>query len=96
MTGPSGLNNRMLDDDKLEAEVRDLLMDICEVMARRGYEVVSVGAMMRLVGVGDERAAAHDGEFFALDEEFWHLLSQRENKNKEKAPRQSPDGVTLH
>ena len=86
----------MLDDDKLEAEVRDLLMDICEVMARRGYEVVSVGAMMRLIGVGDERAAAHDTEFFALDEDFWNLLSQRENKNKKKAPRQNPDGVTLH
>ena len=86
----------MLDDDKLEAEVRDLLMDICEVMARRGYEVVSVGAMMRLVGVGEERACEHDAEYFALDEEFWHLLSQREIKNKEKAPRQSPDGVTLH
>ena len=96
MTKPSGLNNRMLDDDKLEAEVRDLLMDICEVMARRGYDVVSVGAMMRLVGVGEERAREHDAEYFALDEEFWHLLSQREIKNKEKAPRQSPDGVTLH
>lgn len=87
----------MLDDDKLEAEVRDLLMDICEVMARRGYEVVSVGAMMRLVGVGDERAAAHDAEFFALDDEFWQLINEREqNKNKKKASRQSPDGVTLH
>lgn len=88
----------MLDDDQLEAEVRDLLMDICEAMARRGYEVVSVGAMMRLVGVGDERAATHDGEYFALDEDFWHLLAQREqNKNKKKkVQRQSTDGVTLH
>lgn len=97
MTKPSGLNNTMLDDDKLEAEVRDLLMDICEVMARRGYEVVSVGAMMRLVGVGDERAAQHDAEYFALDEDFWNLLSHREaNKNKKKAPRQTTDGATLH
>ena len=89
----------MLDDDKLEAEVRDLLMDICEVMARKGYEVVSVGAMMRLVGVGDERAAKHDSEFFALDEDFHSLLAQREldNKNKnKKVSRQNPDGVTLH
>lgn len=87
----------MLDDTKLEAEVRDLLMDICEVLARRGYEVVSVSAMMRLVGVGDERAAAHEGEFFALDEEFWSLLSQREqDKNLKKVQRHSRDGVTLH
>ena len=89
----------MLDDDQLEAEVRDLLMDICEVMATRGYEVVSVGALMRLVGVGEERSAAHDQEFFALDEEFQDMLAQREldrkNKNK-KAPRPSSNGVTLH
>ena len=95
----SGLNNVMLDDDRLETEVRDLLMDICEVMARRGYEVVSVGAMMRLVGVGEERSREHDAEYFALDDDFQGMLVQREldrkNKNK-KAPRQSPDGVTLH
>jgi len=99
MIEPSGVNNPMLDDDRLEAEVRDLLMDICEAMARRGYEVVSVGAMMRLVGVGDSRAAEHDAEFFALDDDFQGMLVQREldRKNKNKnAPRQSPDGVTLH
>ena len=99
MTASSGLNNTMLDDDTLEAEVRDLLMDICEVMASRNYEVVSVGALMRLVGVGEERAREHDAEYFALDEEFQGMLAQREldreNKNK-KAPRQSADGVTLH
>lgn len=99
MTGWSGVNSTMLDDDRLEVEVRDLLMDICEVMARRGYEVVSVGAMMRLVGVGEERCREHDAEYFALDSDFQGMLVQREldrkNKNK-KAPRQSPDGVTLH
>ena len=91
----------MLDDDKLEAEVRDLLMDICEAMSRRNYEIVSVGALMRLVGVGEERAATHDDEFFALDEDFHKMLAartqdrQEKDKNK-KVPRQSPDGVTLH
>jgi hypothetical protein len=56
---------------------------------------------MRLVGVGEERAATHDDEFFALDADFQKMLDiraqdrQEKNKNK-KAPRQSPDGVTLH
>ena len=89
----------MLDDDKLEGAVRDLLMDICEVMAARGYEMVSVGALMRLVGVGEERAREHDAEYFALDDDFHGMLAQRElddkNKNK-KALRPNPDGVTLH
>ena len=99
MIEPSGVNNPMLDDDRLEAEVQDLLMDICEVMAARGYEVVSVGALMRLVGVGEDRAREHDAEYFALDADFQGMLAQREldrkNKNK-KVPRQSTDGVTLH
>ena len=92
----------MLNDDQLEQAVRDLLMDICEVMSRRGYEMVSVGAMMRLVGIGDERAATHDQEYFALDDEFQKMLHQREqlrntkNKNNKKAPRRTPNGVTLH
>lgn len=92
----------MLDDDQLEQAVRDLLLDICEVMSRRGYEMVSVGAMMRLVGIGDDRAAKHDDEYFSLDDEFRQMLSQRNkktapknNKNK-KVPRQTDSGATIH
>jgi hypothetical protein len=93
----------MLDDNDLEAAVQDLIMDICEIMYRRGYQQVCIGHIMRLVGVTEERASAHDQEFFALDEEFRVMLDQREKKNKKSTskkekttPRHTPDGVTLH
>ena len=92
MAGHSGLNIHMLNDDQLEDAVRDLIMDICEVMLRRGYDVVSVGAMMRLVGVTEERAQQHDQEFFALDAEFQALIDARKNP----PPKKTPAGVTLH
>jgi hypothetical protein len=82
----------MLNDDQFEDAVRDLIMDICEVMHRRGYEAVSVGAMMRLVGVTEERAHQHDQEFFALDAEFQALIDARKNP----PPKKTPAGVTLH
>ena len=92
----------MLDDIELERAVQDLLLDVCEVMYHRGYETVSVGAMMRLVGVGNERAQEHDNDFFALDLEFLNLLQDRKkqkNKTKKKVtdrPTGVPPGVTLH
>lgn len=82
----------MLDDKQLEHHVRELIMDICEVMYRRGYEMVSVGAMMRLVGVGEDRAQAHDDEFFDLGEQFEQMIKQR----KTDMPKKAPPGVTLH
>ena len=82
----------MLNDDQFEDAVRDLIIDICEVMHRRGYETVSVGAMMRLVGVSEERAQQHDTGFFALDAEFQAIIDARKNP----PPKKTPAGVTLH
>lgn len=82
----------MLDDQQLEYHVRELLIDICEVLYHRGYEMVPVGAVMRLVGVTSERASQHDNEYYALDNEFQSILAARKNKNV-NVP--SP-GATLH
>ena len=82
----------MLDDDQLEHHIRELIIDICAVLYERGYEVVPVGAMMRLVGVGDDRARDHDQEYFALDRGFEELLEQRKKPPLEPAPK----GATLH
>ena len=85
----------MLDDDKLEGAVRDLIMDICEVMYRRGYDAVPIGAMMRMVGVGKEQADKHDDEMLLLDEDFERMLAEKKKK-KPPAPTKAPSGVTLH
>jgi hypothetical protein len=82
----------MFDDDQLETAIRDLLIDLCEVMYQRGYTTVPVGAMMRLVGVGGERARRHDNEYLTLDEDFQGMLELR----KQPKLREAPQGVTLH
>ena len=82
----------MLDDDQLEHHIRELIIDICAVLHSRGYEMVPVGAMMRLVGVGDDRARNHDQEYFALDEGFQEILEQR----KQPPLKEAPKGATLH
>ena len=89
---PSGIIKSMLklDDDKLESAVRDIIIDICEVMYKRGYDVVPIGAMMRLVGVDSERAEKHDNEYLALDSEFQVMLESR------NLPDSAPKGATLH
>lgn len=79
-----------LDDNTLETAVRDIIIDICEVMYKRGYDAVPIGAMMRLVGVDSERAKKHDNEYLALDTEFQVMLESR------NPPAQAPKGATLH
>ena len=82
----------MFDDDQLETAIRELLIDLCEVMHRRGYDMVPVGAMMRLVGVGEDRARLHDQEYLALYQDFEIMLQTR----KDTKLREAPQGVTLH
>lgn len=82
----------MLDNDILEDTVRELIIDLCEVLYHRGYREVPIGAMMRLVGVGNESASKHDNEYFALDEDFIAIIESR----KTPTPKQAPAGVTLH
>ena len=79
-------------DDELESAIRDIIVDICEVMYNRGYDIVPIGAMMRLVGVDESRAQKHDNEYIALDDEFLNMLKIRKSPPLSNAP----DGVTLH
>lgn len=79
-----------LDDHKLEIAIRDVIVDICEVMYKRGYQMVSIGALMRLLGIDSERASKHDDEFFSLDDEFETMLQLK------KQTRHAPKGATLH
>lgn len=82
----------MFDDHQLEDAIRELLIDICEVMYHRGYEIVPVGAMMRLVGVGEDRARQHDHDYLALDQDFLMILNTR----KDHKLKEAPQGATLH
>ena len=82
----------MSDEEQLETALRELIMDICEVMYRRGYEAIPVGAVMRLVGVGDERAKMHDKEYLSIDRDLQFVLENR----KDSETLEVPPGTTLH
>ena len=80
--------------DPLEDAVQDLIIDLCEILYKRGYRIVPIGAIMRLIGVEEARAAEHDNEIFSLDNDFELMLqAKQEEQNIPLAP---PPGATLH
>jgi hypothetical protein len=60
----------MLDDPELEAEVRVLMYELMMVLYRHGITEIHVGGMMRLLGVAEASASAHDDEMVILDARF--------------------------
>ena len=64
----------MLEKYNLEQETKDLILDICEVMHSRGYKEISIGAIMRLMGIPDAKALDYDAEYIAIPENFDELV----------------------
>lgn len=65
----------MLDEEKLEQTLKEIIIDLCEVLYRHGYRSVSIGAMMRVLGVQDDRAELHDDDVMGFDEDFLEQLA---------------------
>lgn len=93
----------MLTEEEFEHKMKDMIVDICEVLYHRGYDVVCVGHIMRLVGVNEQSASKHDDEFFALDSDFEKMLQKKQRQSGNKCSNtenrkayQVPAGVTLH
>ena len=82
----------MPEQEELEQAIQDFILDVCEVMHRRGYESAPVGAIMRLIGVPESTAQQHDQTEFLLGEDFEHLIQSRH----QPVPSRAPSGVTLH
>jgi hypothetical protein len=57
-------------DEKLEQQVQLIMMEIMMILHKNNIRQVNVGAMMRLLGVANERAAESDDDYMQLDEEF--------------------------
>ena len=74
---------------ELEAAVRDLIVDLCQVLYGHGYSEISVGALMRVIGVTDERAAAHDDHVIDLLEQFGPHATKTTTPSR-------PPGTVLH
>ncbi len=61
---------------EFEKSVKRLILELCEVMHKNGYDKVNIGAVMRLVGVNDESAREHDCEYMMLDADFEKNLAE--------------------
>jgi|LakMenEpi03Aug12_release.lakeMendotaPanAssembly.Ray.scaffolds.fasta_scaffold107674_7 hypothetical protein len=60
---------------EFEQSVKQLILELCEVLYQHGYTKVNIGAVMRVVGVAGENAQDHDMEYLVLDEEFQKSLA---------------------
>jgi len=81
--------------DPLEDAVQDLIIDLCEILYKRGYRTVPIGGLMRLIGVNADYAADHDTEIFTLDNDFEVMLKAKQLK-KQQIPIAPPPGAILH
>lgn len=88
----------MQNPDPLEQYIHDLILEICTVLYNHGYQRVPMGAMMRLIGVDDQHAQNHDGQYFDLDEDFERVLEEKNSKQEKFTLMDDtvPPGVTLH
>ena len=82
----------MLDESALEANLHALIVDMCRVMHDHGYETICVGAVMRLIGVGEERASRHDDEWIDLASYF----DKQPQVPDRPIPKVNSEGKTLH
>lgn len=82
----------MLDETLLSERVQALLLDICAVLHSYGYREISVGVLMRMVGVPDDRAREHDAEIFEITAE----IAELDRPEAAFRPAAAPPGATLH
>jgi hypothetical protein len=60
----------MSESKQLEQAVEELIVDLCAVLYEHGYQEVSVGALMRVIGVDAQEATKHDQEIINLTQQF--------------------------
>jgi|LauGreDrversion4_2_1035121.scaffolds.fasta_scaffold4099898_1 hypothetical protein len=79
----------MSEPKQLEDSVRDLIVDLCAVLYQHGYQEISMGALMRVIGVSSDRASAHDQQLIDLCEHFANQKIPHKNQ-------QVPPGTVFH
>ena len=76
-----------------EESVKDLVVNICLVLADFGITEVHVGGLMRLVGIDEELAAQHDDELMVITD-----IQQLQKQAGEETEiiEVAPPGTTVH
>jgi hypothetical protein len=65
-----------MDYEDLEQEVKILIMEIMMVLYNHNITEIHVGALMRLIGVDNEKASESDDERIQIDEKFSKYVKQ--------------------
>ena len=84
----------MQETDPLYEFVRTVMLEVMAVLYANGQRQLHVGAMMRLIGVDEERAAMHDDDRIDIDESFAELANEVNIKHLLQS--RIPDGATIH
>ena len=79
-------------DEYLHERIQTVMLEVMGVLYDNNITLVHMGAMMRLLGVPDSKAAQHDNEMLELDEKFGAMLIEL-NKSTSK---QVPADATIH
>ncbi len=79
-------------DEHIHERVQTAMLEIMAVLYGNNITLVHMGAMMRLLGVPDSKAAEHDNEMLEMDEKFGTMLLEL-NKSKLQSV---PAGTTIH
>jgi hypothetical protein len=66
----------MLEDLKVDQAIRLAIMNLCVILHDCGISEVHVGGLMRILGVSDQHAQAHDDERLIIDEKFIKYVDQ--------------------
>ena len=86
------INTMLEPDEYLHERIQTVMLEVMGVLYGNNITLVHMGAMMRLLGVPDAKAAQHDNEMLELDEKFGAMLQQL-NKS---TPQQVPKDATIH
>ena len=84
----------MQEIDPLYEFLRTVMLEVMAVLYANGQRQLHVGAMMRLIGVDEERAAMHDDDRIDIDESFAELANDVNIKHLLQS--RIPDGATIH
>ena len=66
----------MLEDLKVDQAIRLAILNLCVILHDCGITDVHVGGLMRVLGVSDEQAQAHDDERLIIDNNFIKYVDQ--------------------
>jgi hypothetical protein len=66
----------MLEDLNVDQAIRLAILNLCVILHDCGISEVHVGGLMRILGVSDEHAQAHDDDRLIIDDDFIKYVEQ--------------------